>query len=99
MTYLAVLLVLLLWAATIWMGARMAWNRGRSTWLGGGIAAALPFVGLLVVSLLPRNDEQATLRTAAMQQQERREEITALEERDSEHRRSRRRRIRRGRAA
>lgn len=92
MLYFWAVLLLIVWAVTIWLGARLAWNKGRSQLLGGLIALVLPFLGLAIVWALPRREPRSTLRSAAVQEHDRQEQIDSLEERDQEARRSSRRR-------
>lgn len=96
MLYFWLVLLVLVWAATIWVGTRIAWAKGRSQLLGGLIAALLPFVGLAVMWALPAREPARTLREAAVEQHERAEQAEALERRDAEEQTHRRRRSRRG---
>jgi hypothetical protein len=88
MLYALALALIIAWVGLAWLGGVLAWNRGRSRWLGIAIALVLPVIGLAIVYVLPPNDEQMILRRAAREQHDQVQESEALEERDAAHRRS-----------
>jgi hypothetical protein len=88
MLYFWLVLLGLIWIATIWVGGRMAWGKGRSELLGGLIAALVPFIGLAIVWALPANEPARTLRQGAIEQHDRAEEEAALDTRDAQVRQS-----------
>jgi hypothetical protein len=88
MLYFWAVLLVLLWGVTVWLGARLAWNKGRSQLLGGLIALLLPIIGLGIVCALPPKEPSRTLRAAAIAEHDREEQVESLEQRDEQARRS-----------
>ena len=91
MAYPLVLVLIVAWLALAWLGGVMAWNRGRSRWLGIAIALVLPVLGLIVIRLLPAKEDAAVMHAATRDQHDQVQQAEALEQRDAEERRSRHR--------
>lgn len=75
------------WLGLAWLGGVLAWNRGRSRWLGFALGL-VPVVGLIAAYMLPPDDEATIMRRATREQHDHLREGEALEERDAAHRRS-----------
>ena len=67
------LIILVFTVAWVWLGAWIAQSRGRSQVLGGLLHLLLGFIGTLLLSLIPKNEDELYRR-----QLEREERMTRL---------------------